>query len=278
VYIAQPPLYRVKKGNSEKYIKDEKALLDYLLEQSLNNIEITNLKVGTTEAELKDFVLGIQKFDLLLKTMSNRFDPDFLYFMTSKSTDLKKLLSDEAAMNKMVADFKAWIVKNPLKGVLDVSHTIEKDAEHNSSTLKVSTSRYGHISTSQFSYGTASSSEWTELSSLWRKFEDRVKLPIQLAGDEKEPIQFSTYSELLAHVLETSKKGNYIQRYKGLGEMNPEQLWETTLNPENRMLLQVSVEDAIAADETFSVLMGEEVEPRRKFINDNALLARELDV
>ena len=84
--------------------------------------------------------------------------------------------------------------------------------------------------------------------------------------------------EFVQHVIDMGKKGNYIQRYKGLGEMNPEQLWETTLNPENRMLLKITIDDAIAADETFSVLMGEQVEPRRKFIEENALSVRELDV
>ncbi|MCA9405651.1 MAG: DNA gyrase subunit B, partial [Candidatus Omnitrophica bacterium] len=86
------------------------------------------------------------------------------------------------------------------------------------------------------------------------------------------------YVEFSDYVMEASKEGFYVQRYKGLGEMNPEQLWETTLNPENRHLLRVTIDDAMLADETFSVLMGEQVEPRRKFIEDNALLARELDV
>ncbi|MCM2280515.1 MAG: DNA topoisomerase (ATP-hydrolyzing) subunit B [Bdellovibrionaceae bacterium] len=277
VYIAQPPLYRAKKGNFEKYLKDERQLLDYLLQSSLNSIEVTNLKTGTTESELKEFVLNIQKFDHLLRAMALKYDPDLLYFLISKSLDLKKVLEKQDHLDQLVSEFRTWSEKNPTKGILGVTHTLDKDAEHNCFTLSVKTSRYGHESQSRFGYSTASSSEWQELSLLWKKFEDRVKLPIQIPG-EKDPVFFVTYQDFLAHVLESSKKGIYIQRYKGLGEMNPEQLWETTLNPDNRMLLQVNIEDAIAADETFSVLMGEEVEPRRKFIHDNALLARELDV
>src|SRR5690606_5916722 len=95
---------------------------------------------------------------------------------------------------------------------------------------------------------------------------------------ENDTIEVKTFGQLYANVMEASKKGLYVQRYKGLGEMNPEQLWETTLNPENRSLLRVTIDDAMVADDTFSTLMGEEVEPRRKFIQDNALMVGELDV
>jgi DNA gyrase subunit B len=101
----------------------------------------------------------------------------------------------------------------------------------------------------------------------------KVKTP-----DDEEAKEIADYVEFYDYVMEASKKGIYVQRYKGLGEMNPEQLWSTTLNSENRNLLRVTIDDAMAADETFSILMGEQVEPRRKFIHDNALLAKELDV
>jgi DNA gyrase subunit B len=146
----------------------------------------------------------------------------------------------------------------------------------------IETTRYGDKLVTKLKPETAQSSDWIEVNALWAKLGEFLPLPIQMAPEknigEKKPLVFDTYSAWLHHALEVSKKGMYIQRYKGLGEMNPEQLWETTLNPENRMLLKIEVQDAIAADETFSVLMGEQVEPRRKFIEDNALSARELDV
>jgi len=282
VYIAQPPLYRVKKGNSERYIKDDRGLTDYLMDTSLAAINILSLKDGTTEEALKSLIVQIQKFEQLLKTMSTRFDRDLLYFMVKRDLNLTKTLESKADLEKIVADFKEWSEQNPLNGVLGVSHEIEEDKEHKSNSLRVWTTRYGQKMQTRFSFETGSSSEWEELVSLWNRIEKVLPLPVRVgperAGSEKDIKEFATHIEFVNHVLELSKKGNYIQRYKGLGEMNPEQLWETTLNPENRTLLKITIDDAIAADETFSVLMGEQVEPRRKFIEDNALMARELDV
>jgi DNA gyrase subunit B len=122
------------------------------------------------------------------------------------------------------------------------------------------------------------SPEWKELKRLWQQISQQIPLPVECRVGSGETQTFYDYHSFCSAVIEGSKKGYYIQRYKGLGEMNPEQLWETTLNPVNRSLLKVSIEDAVAADEIFSILMGEQVEPRRKFIHDNALFVRELDV
>jgi DNA gyrase subunit B len=287
VYIAQPPLYRVKKGSTEKYIKDERSLTEYLTDASLAAINILNLRDGTTESDLKALVLNSQKFDSLVRTMGARFDKDLLGYLVRNKIDLTKVLSEKSEVDRVMADFKTWVEANPLNGILEVSYTVEDDKEQSSNILKVMTTRYGHKMESRLSADTATSSEWSELTGLWARFDSVVPLPVRVgpekaskdpAKSEKDVIEFATYAEFVHHVLETSKKGNYIQRYKGLGEMNPEQLWETTLNPENRTLLKITIDDAIAADETFSVLMGEQVEPRRKFIEDNALLVRELDV
>jgi len=282
VYIAQPPLYRVKKGSFEKYMKDDKALTEYLMDASLASVNILNLKEGTTERELKSLIVNIQKFDQLVRTMAARYDRELMYFLVNRDVDLARLLESVDELEKTMSEFKTWVEENPLNGILEVIHKVEKDEEHNSHILKVATTRYGHKQETSLGFATASSSEWLELRSLWQTVASTVPLPVRVgpvkAASEKEIQEFSTYGEFVHHVLEASKKGNYIQRYKGLGEMNPEQLWETTLNPENRMLLKITIDDVIAADETFSVLMGEQVEPRRKFIEDNALLARELDV
>lgn len=282
VYIAQPPLYRVKKGNHERYIKDERALTEYLMDTSLAAINIQSLKDGTTEVELKAVILAIQKFDHLLKTMSARYDKDLVYYFVKNKINLAKTLDSKDQLEKLVSEFKTWSEKNPLNGILGVTHRVIEDKEHSSHTLFVETTRYGQKMETCFSFDTATASEWLELISLWQKFEPVLPLPIRVGpekgGSEKETKDFATHIEFVNHVLELSKKGNYIQRYKGLGEMNPVQLWETTLNPENRMLLKITVDDVIAADETFSVLMGEQVEPRRKFIEENALLVGELDV
>lgn len=282
VYIAQPPLYRVKKGNTEKYIKDERSLTEYLMDTSLAAVNILTLRDGTTEAELKSLIVQIQKFEQLLKTMSTRYDRDLLYYLVSQKMDLKNLLGSKDKIEKVMGDFKKWAEENPLKGILGVSFEIEEDKEHGSNILVVSTTRYGQKMQTRLGVETASSPEWTELTSVWRRFDETLPLPIRIGPDkgtsEKDMREFASHIEFVNHVLELSKKGYYIQRYKGLGEMNPEQLWETTLNPENRILLKITIDDAIAADETFSVLMGEQVEPRRKFIEENALLARELDV
>jgi DNA gyrase subunit B len=277
VYIAQPPLYRLKKGNLEKYLKDERALTQYLVELSLSKVQITNLANGTGEEELKKFILNIHKYDQLLKTLSHRFDRDVLIFVLSRQKPLNEILKSESEIKAMFEGFKKWTAENPLSGITGVELKTEKNEEFGNYAFTISSTKYGYTVESQFSSQTAGSSEWAELTQLWNGFHKLVPLPAKLKQDD-ETESIMDYVELYNRIMDSGKKGIYMQRYKGLGEMNPEQLWETTLNPANRNLLRVTIDDAMAADETFSMLMGEQVEPRRKFIHDNALLAKELDV
>ncbi len=277
VYIAQPPLYRVKKGQSETYIKDEKSLTQYLLDLSLKKLKIKNLKTGTTEAELKTFILNILKYEGLLKGIENRFDPDVVSRFLVGDKPLLELMKSDENILKTFENFKTWINDNPLSGLTTADIEIRRNEDYKIYEFSVTTTKFGHRVTTVFDHKMASTSEMIELAALWKSFQTVAPLPIDLDVESNER-SFFTYTDFYRYVVELGKKGIYVQRYKGLGEMNPEQLWETTLNPENRNLLRVTIDDAMGADETFSILMGEQVEPRRKFISDNALLARELDI
>jgi DNA gyrase subunit B len=280
VYVAQPPLYRVKKGNTEKYLKDEKALTQHLMDLSLSKVNLMNIRSGTSEAELKKFILNIHKYDVLLKTIANRFDRDVLIQVLRQPKNLGEILKSEAEIKKIFEGFQKWSSANPLSGVTDSKLTVEKNEEFGDNSFRISSTKFGYMQHSVFDRTLAESSEWKELHDLWTSFSTIAPLPMKVKtpGDEVEVQEFGDYVDFYTYVMEISKKGIYVQRYKGLGEMNPEQLWSTTLNAENRNLLRVTIDDAMAADETFSILMGEQVEPRRKFIHDNALLAKELDV
>jgi DNA gyrase subunit B len=278
VYIAQPPLYRAKKGKQETYLKDEKALTQYLLKESLSKLDVKNMKEGTSEDQLKKFILNIQKFDELLKGMANKFDRDVLMFLLNSSTTLKEVMSSVQSIEKFTEDLEAYTKQQPLLGISDVKSKTAKSEEHMNFEFSLFTTKFGYPFETKFTNESLESSEFEELRTLWASFQKVVNLPIELTVDKKEIEEFSDYVTFFERIMQLGKKGLYVQRYKGLGEMNPEQLWETTLNPENRNLLRVTIDDAMGADDTFSILMGEQVEPRRKFIHDNALLAGELDI
>lgn len=275
IYIAQPPLFRAKKGSQEVYLKDEAALTEFLLGLGLNGVKIPTAKKDLPEADLKKMILNIQKFNNLLKASSAKYDPDVLYFMLSKVADPEHAFNQEPALLSALTDLAAWVKSNPNRGITDLSSSVK--TENGKVVATINTTRYADYHETIISADTLKTPEWIELTELWKQMQSVSMLPIT-AQIEKDEQSFEDYQSFYEHVMEITKKGYYIQRYKGLGEMNPEQLWETTLNPENRMLLQVSIDDAVAADETFSVLMGEHVEPRRKFIHDNALMAKSLDV
>lgn len=273
IYIAQPPLYRAKKGQSETYLKDESALTEYLLSSGLDSFEIKNKKVET--ADMRQFILNIQKFYSTLKVSSRKYDTEVLYYLISKVADLEAVLKDEAKLKSTLADMKAWIFSQPTLGITEIEFSTANAGGKIEAT--VNTTRYADRKVTTLSVDMLNASEIIEIRSVWKAMQGVSLLPLTTVRNSQET-SFENYLEFYTQTMENTKKGIYIQRYKGLGEMNPEQLWDTTLNPVNRNLLRVTIDDAVAADETFSVLMGEQVEPRRKFIQDNALSVRALDV
>lgn len=273
IYIAQPPLYRAKKGQSETYLKDESALTEYLLSSGLDSFEIKNKKTET--AVMRQFILNIQRFYALLKTSSGKYDADILYYIVTKVADLEKTLKSEAAFKSAMDDLKSWIFNQPTLGITELESVFTNTG--GKPEVTISTTRYADRKKTVFSIDSLLASEIIEIRSVWAAMQTVSLLPLTTVRNNQET-EFENYLQFYTQTMENTKKGIYIQRYKGLGEMNPEQLWDTTLNPANRNLLRVTIDDAVAADETFSVLMGEQVEPRRKFIQDNALLVKGLDV
>jgi DNA gyrase subunit B len=274
VYIAQPPLYRVKKGKEETYIKDEKTLTEYLLNNSAMGIVIKDQKLD--ESQVKSLVLNIEKFKKYLSALSSKFDESVLKHILSNNLNPVEAMKDKPKLEKVFTTLTELINKDATDGVANAAFKIADDAETGSFSVDLTFEKYASKQINTFDFEEINSSEYLELFDLWKSISEKATLPLEIGANGET--SFDDYVDFYNYVMEESKKGLYIQRYKGLGEMNPEQLWDTTLNPANRTLLQVGITDAIAADETFSILMGEQVEPRRKFIEDNALLAKSLDV
>ena len=274
VYIAQPPLYRAKKGNSEIYLKDEAALTEYLLKQGATGIKIEGADLDLDT--MKSLIQGIDSFYNYMSRLAGRFSDTVLEYLIKNESNLADCIKDKAKLEKIFDGLVDYIKKYQPSDINEAEFTIEEDSEHSAFRVKLETTKYGTVTRSSFDYEEVNSTEFKELYNLWDGLKSKASLPIKLENTEDGT--YDNYKDFREYVMESSKKGIYIQRYKGLGEMNPEQLWETTLNPENRTLLRITIDDAMAADETFSVLMGEEVSPRRKFIEDNALSVKDLDV
>ncbi len=268
IYIAQPPLFKVKKGRFEKYIKDERELSELLLEKAVEGVTIRTRGgegEALTGAKLRQF------FDRLVE-INNVFNRVDRHFRDRRIVDalLDAEVHDRAqlAERKTVKDLKAAIES------LGYETRIEEDEEHSVQTLLF---REGSSVERAIGYEQISSAEYQRLVHLHKASEEWDKPPFVVAT-EKETVSLTGRQALLDHVLVLGRKEYQITRYKGLGEMNPDQLWETTMDPEKRRLLQVQISDAVASDELFSILMGDAVEPRRQFIQDNALDVKNLDV
>ena len=278
LYIAQPPLYRVKKGKEEKYIKDELLLKEHLLELATDKINLKTGKVSVGGSGLASIVKGINRFfDLLSKFENRRVEKGVIASAAVMQGLSEESLRDKGSLEGMLGGLKELATKEfPDLTSLDLS--IDSDIEHNAFRITATTKRSGLLTDTVIDTNLISSPEFLELKGQSQGFSALGAPPYTLEIDGSVVAKLDNLRSLVAAVEDIGKKGLYIQRYKGLGEMNPEQLWETTMNPEKRHLLKVTIEDAIAADGMFTVLMGDQVEPRRRFIEENALDVTNLDI
>ncbi len=279
IYIAQPPLYKVKRGKREEYIKDESSMLRYMMRQATNDIKLKSSDNGKTYEgrELSRLLEQVTQFERYCARFTRRLGNDSKLLkilldafngkdgiLTGQKLKLRQVFEKE----ELMAQIEGKIAQSGYKTEL------LNDEEHGLAEIEVT---FSNNTSLLFDWNLASYVEFQKALDLKGILEAELPAPFVL-GENGTSEEIATREELLEKVLATAKKEIGIQRYKGLGEMNPEQLWETTMDPEKRTLLQVRIEDAIETDQVFTILMGDQVEPRRKFIEDNALDVKNLDV
>lgn len=267
LYIAQPPLFRIKKGKMEKYVQNEVELVEKLFELAAEGIQIS---MQSGDVGGKKLVSHLKKVSVYVKLLEwfgkRRRDPQIIELLLKRGVNRKDFNDREVV---------AGIVQEIKDKIPNIKHgEISFDEEHGTYAVEIRRHNYKMDMSAAF----IQSPEFRDIVQRYIEITGIFGSPpyqLNIKGEIKE---VSSLQSILTTAISASKKGLNIQRYKGLGEMNPTQLWETTMDPENRTLLQVSVEDPVKADDMFTVLMGDHVEPRKEFIVKHALEARHIDI
>jgi DNA gyrase subunit B len=279
LFIAQPPLYKVKRGRQERYLKDEANLEGYLIEAGTENVRVraNGTGQGITGQPLQVFIKKVLRWDKIMGLIARkRKERSILEALLLEKDFSEETLKDAERLKRIQSQLSSYIHLSAPEQ-LPFSSFLQEDAEHGGFKLVCSTRANGAGMHTVIDRDLLLSPEYKELRRLFNELMG-LGYPPYIVENGGNPARIPSIKALMEHVMEAGKKGQYIQRYKGLGEMNPEQLWETTMNPETRVLLQVRIADAVAANDIFSTLMGDEVEPRRKFIEEHALTVKNLDV
>ena len=279
LYIAQPPLYKVKKGKTEFYVKDDKTLQSYLIEESLDNsVLVTKTGTQISKQDSKRVIMQMQKWGNVFRVLGRKGDPRVLRHLILEDLVQEDTLKSESALKGVAESVTEFLSLHHPNGANPLTFEIVADQEHvGFFKLIMNTSHEGARFRTEMTKDLMDNPDMAEILRLSTFVKELSGRPFTMKSADKTAI-FDDPEKLVATVMDAGKEKLSIQRYKGLGEMNPEQLWETTMDPSKRTFLQVTVDDATAADEIFSILMGDSVEPRREFIEKNALRVRNLDV
>ncbi len=278
IYIAQPPLYKVKRGKQEQYVKDDEALFDYLTQSALDGAAFYPAidAPAITAMALEELVQQFRRVEKIIKRYKRRYPADIL----KRVAYLPVLQNEDFSQEEKIVN---WCKQLHLSLQQIDSKTEQYQVEAhalvdtNLFVPRIIVTQHGMDNyipmTAEFFY----SKDYKEMVALGSKLASLVEEGAYVKRAEKQ-LEVENFEQALAWLMDEAKRGQTIQRYKGLGEMNPEQLWETTMDPAARRMLQVSIEDGVAADAIFTTLMGDNVEPRREFIESNALDAENIDV
>jgi DNA gyrase subunit B len=266
IYIAQPPLFRVKRGKMDRYIRDEREFSRELMKRATEEHAVKSKEGKVLEGgPLTQFLLNVQEYDLVSAKLARRLrDPQLVELLAKSDLEKKTDFGDKKKLDKLLKAIERAKIKCEGK--------IEFDEEHSLYELVISNGMERRIH-----WALAGAPECKRLRALRQAIDELDRPPFVITHNGDKETRESAQG-VLAYVLEDAKKEFNITRFKGLGEMNPEQLWETTMNAETRTLLKVRLEDAVAAEVIFATLMGENVAERRKFIQDNALEVVNLDI
>lgn len=276
IYIAQPPLFKIKKNKQERYVKDEKALEELLIELALEGTAYhVSEQTSYTGSALLELVHAYFATQAIIHRLEKRYPKAFLRQLMDFPFLQDAELSNQTGMEKLIADMQTRL--NALQDTAYYEFALTQDLERHWWLPVITITHQGVANKHIINKDLFLSSDYRTLAQTGRKLADLAQPGAYIQRDDKkQPVE--SFVKAVEWMMAEAKKGQAIQRYKGLGEMNPDQLWETTMDPAKRCLLQVRVEDAVAADQIFTTLMGDEVEPRRQFIELNALQVTNLDV
>ncbi len=282
IYIGQPPLFKIKKGKQETYVKDESELNSYLLQMAIENAELhinpnsPPIQAAALETLAKEYMSSIA----IVQRLARSHDDEVLKSML-RIPIRQQIESVETDVEYTHEELQQWLdlMLESLNSNQPPGRRYSAEIEWNEEVKRITIEKFVHGLGNDDIYPKEffESSEFKILQAAALNTNALIEPGAYIKRGERT-LEVTQFAEVMAWLLEEAKRGQAISRYKGLGEMNPEQLWDTTMDPETRLLVQVNIEDAVAADEIFSTLMGDQVEPRREFIEKNALSATNIDV
>ncbi len=278
VFIAQPPLYKIARGKQHQYLKDENALEQYLTQSALENaaIFVNPDAPSISGSGLESLVKQYRAVDSTVERLGRLYAPEVLWQMVYGATLSEQDMQEEASVQAFCDQLSERLQTEGTKGSV-YSVIVRKDQERQLYFPVVKVLAHGVETETEYHHEFFGSGEYRSLVALGETINGLIDEGGYFQRGDKQ-FHTTSFAQGLEWLMAEARKGHSIQRYKGLGEMNPDQLWETTMDPEVRRMLKVTIEDAIAADQIFTTLMGDQVEPRRDFIEDNALSVANLDV
>ncbi len=278
IFIAMPPLYKVKKGKQEQYLKDEAALETFLTQSALEGTQlfIDSDTPAIAGPGLETLVAQYRVVESLIKKLSKAYPLVVLETMLKVSPLSLDLIKDKSAVEAWAAEIQA-LLNVDVKTGMSYKFDVVKDEEKNQYFPRALVFVHGISTPYTFGEDFIDSSSYKKMIELTKAIEGIFSKTSYIQRGEKQQLVVG-FKDALEWLMKEAQRGLMIQRYKGLGEMNPDQLWETTMDPSTRRMMKVNIEDAVAADQIFTTLMGDEVEPRRIFIQSNALEVTNLDV